>query len=191
MMTVRPATTAEQPTEPDAQASGLIWVKCPHPVVALGLEAALRTVGHVYCGEEAPVKSVPSSIIYCPNGEDVGSEVRRLRVLAQDVPVLVLGLGVDPRLALTALLAGARGFIHVGMQPAQIACALSTASKGATVVPRELLEAFLVERESREDRLADNQREILELIAEAATSAGEIAFPEELLEAFLVEVVMA
>ncbi len=183
---------AVRPTEPDTEASGLIWVKDSGPAVVPGLEAALKAAGYeVYRGQEAPGKDVRSSVICWPNGEeDVGSEVRRLRVLSQDAPILALHVCVDPHLVLTALRAGARRF--VGMRPSRIIRALSTASRGGIVVARELLEAFLVERASREDRLGPRQREILfEVATVAASSGGEPVFPRKLLEAFLVEVMMA
>src|SRR3954471_20000104 len=64
--------------------SGSIWIKCSYPLVVLGLEASLKamsnTMGNIYCGQEAPVKITPSSVIYCPNKEeDVASELERLR----------------------------------------------------------------------------------------------------------------
>lgn len=190
-MTERAENLAVHPAQLDPQASGLTWVKCSNPEVAPGLEAALKAAGYdVYCGQEAPGKDVHSSI-YCPNGEeDVGSEVRRLRVLSQDAPTLALCGGVDPQLILTALQAGARGF--VGIRPAQIVRALSMGSRGGIVVASELLEALLVERASREDCLAPHQQEILlEVATVAVSSGGEPAFPRKLLEAFLVEVIMA
>src|SRR3954465_1962608 len=128
--------------KPAAETSGSIWIKCSYPLVVLGLEAKLKAVGNVYCGQEAPVKITPSSVIYCPNKEeDVASELERLRMVAgNNVPILVLGLSNDLRLAKTALLAGADSFIHLSTQPEQIVRALSVASEGKTLVPRDLLE---------------------------------------------------
>jgi hypothetical protein len=76
------------------------------------------------------------------------------------------------------------------MQPAQVARTLSLTSEGETVLPRELLEALLVEKEQRADlgALTPHQQEILERLAVAATFGGEIAVSRELLETFLVEV---
>jgi DNA-binding NarL/FixJ family response regulator len=161
--------------------------------VVLGLEASLKavsnTLGNIYCGQEAPVKITPSSVIYCPNKEeDVASELERLRMVAgNNVPILVLGLSNDLRLAKTALLAGADSFIHLSTQPEQIVRALSAASEGKTLMPRDLLEAFLVEKASRGDVmvLTPHQREFLELVVEAATCKDEIVSPKELLREFL------
>ncbi len=181
-----------RPAKLGFETSSLIWVKCPFPLVALGLEAGLKAAGHVYCGQEAPVKNAPSSVIYCPAGEDVAAEVDGLRTVAGNAPILVLGLRIDPQLAQTALLAGADGFIHLGMQPAQIIHALSVAFEGKTVMSRDLLEAFLAEMASRTDLTAftPRQREFLELVAASAIVKGDIVSPKELLEEFLLERVM-
>ena len=181
---VKPAAETSETSE----TSGSIWIKCSYPLVVLGLEAKLKAVGNVYCGQEAPVKNTPSSVIYCPNEEeDVASELERLRMVVGNVPILVLSLSKDLRLAKTALLAGADSFIHLSTHPEQIVRALSTASEGKTLVPRDLLEALLVEKASRGDItvLTPHQREFLELVVEAATCKDEIVSPKELLREFL------
>jgi DNA-binding NarL/FixJ family response regulator len=179
----------------EPKALGSIWIICPcsEEVVPV-LKKMLSEVGaRVHLEQEPPSGKASFSIILCPSGEDVGSEVRRVRrlqALAPDAPILVLGLRVSLQLARSALLAGARGFLHPGMKPAEIVYALSEASKDERLVPRELLEAFLVEAQSRADlaMLSPRQQEILMLIAEAATSKGEIVLSRELLEDFLMEV---
>jgi DNA-binding NarL/FixJ family response regulator len=108
--------------------------------------------------------------------------------VAGNVPILVLGLSNDLRLAQTALLAGADGFVHLNTQPEQIVRALSVGFEGKTLVPRDLLEALLVEKASRADitALTPHQREFLELvIVEAAPCKDEIVSPKELLREFL------
>jgi hypothetical protein len=179
-----------QPAIPASEALGLVWVKCPFPFIALGLEAGLEAAGYVYCGqEEAPLKNAPSSVIYCPNQEeDVVSEVKRLRSVAGNVPLLVLGLSVDPQLAQTALLAGADGFIHLRMPTAQVVRVLSAASKGETIIPRDLLQAFLAKEVSRTGPtvLSSGQRRFLEMVAVSGTIPDDIIrVPKELLGAFL------
>ena len=184
--------------EPKALSS--IWIICPcaEEVVRV-LKQMLRKVGvRVHTGQEPPSGKASFSIILCPSGEDpsgedVGSEVRRVRrlqALVPDAPILVLGSRISLQLARSVLLAGARGFLHLGMKPAEIAYALSEASKGEVIIPRELLKAFLVEAQSRADlaMLSPRQQQILLLIAEAATSKGEIILFRELLEDFLMEV---
>jgi hypothetical protein len=183
--------TTMQPAKPASEASALVWVKCPFPFVALGLEAGLEAAGYVYCGqEEAPLKNASSSVIYCPNPqeEDVASEVKRLRSVAGNVPILVLGLSVDPQLAQTALLAGADGFIHLRMPTAQVVRVLSAAFKGETIIPRDLLQVFLAKEVSRTSPtiLTSSQRRFLEMVAVSGTIPDDIIrVPKELLGAFL------
>jgi hypothetical protein len=67
----------------------------------------------------------------------------------------------------------------------------SSAYRPTRKVSRKLLEEFLSEIGLREDLiLTPRQREILELLAEAATPEGGVVMPRKLLEAFLMEVVM-
>src|SRR3954453_7824921 len=174
---------------------GLVWVNGPYEQAMMLVEEALGKGARVYVGKQPPEGKIFSSVVFCSNTEDVACEVRRVRhlqALAADAPVVVLGLLVTPQLDRTALLAGARGFLHLGMKPAQVVYILSETSKGEIIVPRELLEAFLVEAESRGDLgiLSTRQQEILMLIAEAATLKGEIVISRELLEGFLMEVAM-
>jgi hypothetical protein len=179
-----------QPEKLEVPTSSLIWINCPYPAVTFGLERALEAKTRVHSSQEPPVDEAPSAIIFFPSNEDVGSEVKCLRDLAPDASILVLGLHADKELARSALLAGAQGFIHFGMRCTQITCALAAASKGETLVPRDLLEALLVERVSRVDLdfLTPRQLEFLELVvAEATTTKDEIVVPRELFEAFLRE----
>jgi DNA-binding NarL/FixJ family response regulator len=158
------------------------------------LEEALGTKIEVYDnGQEPSVAQgvhARGSAIVCTKEEEVASEVRRLRDLERGALILVLGLRLELRLARSALLAGADSFVYPGMQPVQIVRLLEVASGGESLLPRELLEAFLVETQSQADLavLSPRQQEILLLIAQAATSKGEIVLSRELLEAFLTEI---
>jgi len=151
---------------------GLVWIDSPFPTLSLGLREAIKTDARVHCGREAPPEA-PSSIIYCPDGEDIGKEVRRLQALLPDVPILIFGLSIDLQLARIALCAGASGLIHAAMQPSEIVRSLSLASKGDFVVPRELLKDLVVETTSAVDlaALTPRQREILALVSEGLTNA--------------------
>src|SRR3954469_13004317 len=92
-----------------------VWVRCPYPTLALGLEKMLEANIHVYSGPEPPpANEAPFCIIFCPDEGDVASAVRYLRTLAPDAPILVLGLHVDTQLVRRAILAGAYCFIHIG-----------------------------------------------------------------------------
>jgi DNA-binding CsgD family transcriptional regulator len=159
---------------------GLVWVRCSRSMLALGLERMLGAQALVYSGHEPPKGSTPSCIIYSPDGEEVGpgtasvitSGIQRLRKLYPEVPVLLLSLSSNALLARTALQAGARGFIHTGMLPGQIARAISVAQRGEIVVPREVLSALVVSKEPADlSPLSPRQREVLELVAQGLSNA--------------------
>lgn len=79
------------------------------------------------------------TVVLCPNGEEVDSEVRTIRQLMPDSPILVFGSTADLELAEEALRAGANGFVYAGMGPERIAHVISLASESEVVIPRELL----------------------------------------------------
>ena len=174
----------QQPTEPEFTNSeqselplGSIWIKCAWPTFSLGLEQVLKAhATHVHRGQKPPVGDSASLVIFfCLSAkDDVASEVEHLRALAPNTSsVVVCGLSADLQLARSALKAGARGFIHVGMQPEQIVRALLVATMGDVVLPRELLNHLLLKEQSQGDPLAltTRQREILELVAEGESNA--------------------
>ena len=167
---------------PKPGTAGAVWVECPYPLVTLGLQQTLQAAGyHVRSDREDVVEGeTPSAVIYCPRDEDVTEDVvgriERLRRTFPEAPVLVVGLNAShPALARAALRGGARGFLHLGMQPSQVARAISVASEGETVFPRELVTGLISEEEPPDlQALTARQREILELAAHGLTNA-EIA----------------
>jgi hypothetical protein len=179
--------------EYDFESPKSAWLTGPYLATSLELDKILGAKTHVYDERKPPANDVPSSIIYYPIGEDVAADVRCLQALAPGAPILVLGFHLEPQLARVALLAGANGFIHRGMQPEQIQRILSAVSEGETVVSRGILDAFLEEMLSRGDLivLTPRQRDFLELVAGTSMSQDEIVVPRELLEAFLIRAVAA
>jgi len=107
--------------------------------------------------------------------EGLSEKVRRLREAFVETPVLVFGPRLDLPLAQAALQAGARGFLHAAMEPAQVRRAVLLAADGEVVAPRKLLE-YLVDAEEPDetDLLSARQREILHHVAEGLSNA-EIA----------------
>ena len=151
---------------------GLVWVESSYPVLSAGLERTLQAKARIHQGPKPPDEA-PSAVIYCTNGEDVASEVSRLKLWAPDAPILVLGPSVDLPLARSALRAKAQGFLHAAMSPEQVVRALSVALRGEVVVPRELLRE-LVKEEPPVDLssvLGPRKREILELVAKGLSNA--------------------
>jgi DNA-binding NarL/FixJ family response regulator len=170
--------------EPETQLA--VWVQCPYPLVTLGLQQTLRAAGHdIRLERKGPGATEhqdqdevhPSCVVYCPKDEDdAASRVERLRHRFPEAPVLVLGSDSgDLPLARAALRGGARGFLHLGMQPSQIAHALRLAFQGEVVFPREMVPTLIQEEETPSAELLAltcRQREILELVGEGLTNAG-------------------
>jgi DNA-binding NarL/FixJ family response regulator len=152
---------------------GTVRLECDYPVVALGLKEILKEEAEVYEGRKAHGAEDPSCVILCPNGKDVASEVRRLRLLNPDAALLVFNTRVDQRLAKIALRAGASGFIHGGMRPEQLVRAIQRASVSKAVISEELLEVLMTEESTTEHLtvLTPRQQEILELVVEGLSNA--------------------
>jgi DNA-binding NarL/FixJ family response regulator len=169
---------------PVSAMQGAVWVECPYPLVTLGLKQTLQVAGYevrhwrnVSCAaaHQEEGSAPPCCIIYYPKDpedEDVAAQVERLRHLVPSASVLVMGFEADLPLAQAAGRGGARGFLHLGMQPSEIARALSLASEGKAVFPRDLITALL-NQERPPDLLAltARQREILGLVAQGLTNA--------------------
>ena len=151
---------------------GLVWVNCPYSLVSIGLGKALEENARVHVGQKAP-KEEPSSIILCVDGvEGLTENIQRIRESSPDASVVVLGARLDLRVARDALRAGARGFIHAGMAPEQVARAVTVAARGELVAPRELLQ-YLVTHENPVNlhALSARQAEILSLVVEGLSNA--------------------
>ncbi len=155
------------------KALGLVWIDCPYPVLIKGLEAVLADHARIHAGPSPPEDGAPDLIVMCPDETgDFVSEVEYLRRSAADTPILIFGLRVDLHVGKAAFQAGARGFIHVGMEPAQILNALSLARAGEVVIPGELLKVLMIEETpAGTETLTSRQREILTLVAEGLTNA--------------------
>jgi DNA-binding NarL/FixJ family response regulator len=123
----------------------------------------------------APAKGPTASlVVLCSNGDNVASDLEALRDRFPDAACLVLCPRPDPEVARTALRWGARGFVHAGMPPEQLARAVEVASRGETVFPRGLLELLIASEAPAAgllDGLSARQREILGLVSEGLSNA--------------------
>jgi hypothetical protein len=138
--------TSEPEPEPEKYL-GLVWISCPYEEeMALSVKEALGENVRVHIGTEPPCGKAPCCVLLCPNGKDVFSQMRRLRSQAPDLPVVVFCQSTELRLVEQALRAGASGFVHAQMRPEKIALALSLASQGEVIIPRELLEELIGQR---------------------------------------------
>ena len=163
-------------TESEAKPLGAVHIESPFPVLTVALKEILKDEAHVYEGRKLRGAQDPSSVILCPNGKDVTSEVRRIRIFIPDAAILVFDMRVDPQLAAKTLRAGASGFIHAGMRPEEIVRAVRLASAGEivvsqTTVSKELLENVMSENPPDLGALTPRQREILELVSEGLSNA--------------------
>ncbi len=152
---------------------GLVWLYCPYPVLARGLIDILDPDARVHYGESAPSSERPDIVLFCAGGaEDVGEGVRRLQAQAPEAAIVVFGLSSDLSIARAGLQAGAKGFVHAGMEPSQVVRALTVAASGEVAVPRDLLRDLVAGREPVDlSGLTHRQQEILKLVAEGQTNA--------------------
>ena len=165
--------TEMRSTETGAEHLGLIWIDCPYPLAAVGLARILESEARIHIGREHPTEEKPSIVILGVGGvEGLLEGIKRMRKQSPDALLLVFGLYMDLAAAQTALRAGARGYVHAGMQLEQIVRAVRVAAEGQIVAPRELLE-YLISSEDILDLniLSNRQREILELVDEGLTNA--------------------
>lgn len=148
-----------------------VWLRCAYPVVSRGLSDILESVAEV--SEKAPHEpTTPFCVVLCSDTENVAREVRDVRQVIPNAPVLVVGLVNDVQCARGALRAGATGFIHIGMGPAQMHRALHLCCEGEIVVPRDLVAQLVKEEEAIDPLiLTARQREILSLVTEGMTNA--------------------
>jgi hypothetical protein len=126
---------------------GLVWLNCPREEeITRWVEEALSEKAHIHVGKEPPQKEDPCCVLLFPNGDDVVSEIRRLRFQAPETPLVVFCQGKETGFIEQALKVGASGFVHAGMRPKKIALALSLACEGEVIIPREMLAELLGHR---------------------------------------------
>ena len=141
--------------------------------MSTGLTRALEEKARVHQGPKPP-EDVPSCVILCANGhEGLSRRVEYCQELSPDAPpVLVFGSQLDLPLARDALQAGASGFVHAQMTPAQLVRAVAVAARGELVAPRALLRYVLTEEgQANLDVLSARQREILGHVVEGLSNA--------------------
>jgi DNA-binding NarL/FixJ family response regulator len=152
---------------------GIVWVDCPHSLVTTGLVRALDEKAKIHQGPNPP-GDVPTCVIFCANDhEGLSQRVELFQELSPDAPaVLVFGPQLDLPLARDALQAGASGFIHAQMTPAQLLRAVAVAARGELVAPRALLRYVLTEEgQANLNVLSARQREILGHVVEGLSNA--------------------
>ena len=164
---------AEQPASGERKPFGLVWIDCPYPVVAAGLKSCLEERARVHLGSVPPPDEVPYSAIFDTGGvEGLSEGIKRMQKANPGISILVFSVLVNLPLARAALRLGARGFVHAGMEPEQIARAVEVAASGEVVAPRKLLEFLIANEDPADfDALTPRQRDILGLVAEGLSNA--------------------
>jgi DNA-binding NarL/FixJ family response regulator len=175
-VSLSPWDARQPPAQPALEnASGhpkVVMIDFPSQLVANRLARALERT-HLHYRQGPPEASVPCIVVlWVENAKDVPRRVKHTRGVSPDASILVLGPSADLPLARVTFRSGARGFVHAGMRPEQIAHAVEVAARGEPVVPRELL-GHLVAGEEPVDlgMLTSRQREILELVAEGLNNS--------------------
>ena len=126
---------------------GLVWISSPYEEeMALLVKEVLGEKVRVHIGTEPPRGEAPGCVLIWPNGDDIVSQIRRLRAQVPDLPVVVFCQSKELRLVEQALRAGASGIVHAQMRPEKIALALWLASEGEVLIPRELLGELIGQR---------------------------------------------
>jgi DNA-binding NarL/FixJ family response regulator len=158
-----------------------------HPIVSGALKLAVEA-SPVLCLAAEPVSHGIEAIEVCRRrrpdvcvmdvnlgGEPDGiAATRAIREVSEDTRVLVLSGFVNDEMQLSAIEAGAIGFVHKGESLDSLLQAISDAGQGKSVIDHEGLPR-LVERTSREraarrdardrlERLTPREREVLDLI---------------------------
>ncbi|WP_273845017.1 LuxR family transcriptional regulator [Rubrobacter calidifluminis] len=145
-----------------------VRISCGDSVLELGLERALEDHFRLLTEGETP----PDCVILCVSGEEDGGLVAQAGERAGGAPIVAFAPREDLALAEQALRAGARGFVHAGMSPAQVVRAVEVVLQGELAAPRRLIE-YLIEDESSPDleSLSPRQREVLTLACEGLSNA--------------------
>jgi DNA-binding NarL/FixJ family response regulator len=173
----------------ELESADLIWVKGNASIASVGLARTLKSEFRVHRGALPPAAAeAPSAVVCYLEGSEaelekddglapaaVASVVHTTKAAAPDAPVLVLSPSIELPLIGVAVSAGARGFLHTGTHPQQIARAISVVMAGEMALPREILEAWVEwlnePRGPDLSSLSKRQSEILELVVEGLSNA--------------------
>jgi DNA-binding NarL/FixJ family response regulator len=130
----------------------LIIIACRSTLLRAAVASMLRALGcdvtarEIAGGQEAGRAVDDETLAAIRKGGDLcllladdlngatGNAIRRLHVADPQLPVVVLGAHADPDVVLSALHAGARGFVSTAVGGDSLLCALKAAMSGSTVI---------------------------------------------------------
>ncbi|MES1242694.1 MAG: response regulator transcription factor [Acidobacteriota bacterium] len=163
-----------------------------HPVVRDGLAAMLGTqpdfevVGEAGTGAAAVAEAErlrPDVVLMdleMPVLDGIEA-IRRLRVAAPSVQVVVLtAFDTDERI-FGALQAGAQGYLLKGAPRAEIFAAIRTVSSGRALIPPVVASKLLQQMREEPDAMTDREREVLGLLASGLSNreiSGRLSITE-------------
>jgi DNA-binding NarL/FixJ family response regulator len=87
--------------------------------------------------------SLDVALLVDHNGQDFLETISRIRAMRPTLPVLIVGPCSDHDTVLSALTAGAKGYVFDGAPPSEFSQAIRVVSKGLVWAPRQVLSTFV------------------------------------------------
>lgn len=154
-----------------------------HPVVRAGLRSVIdapdhiAVIGEAGSGEEALtlVEELEPDVVMCDLrlGEGIdGIEVtKRLQALPTKPAVLILTTFDNDSEIVSALNAGASGYLLKDINPEDISTAIEKASRGETYLPPEISSKVIAAMRNPGPKLTRRERDVVKLLATGASNA--------------------
>lgn len=154
-----------------------------HPVVRAGLRSVIdapdhiAVVGEASSGEEAlaVVDELAPDVVMCDlrlgDGIDGIEVTKRLNAMEQKPAVLILTTFDNDSEIVSALNAGAAGYLLKDINPEDISTAIEKASRGETYLPPEISSKVIAAMRNPGPKLTRRERDVVKLLATGASNA--------------------
>jgi len=93
--------------------------------------------------EVAAQSSIDAVLIADSPSHNLSDTLSCLKIVAPNLPILVIGPTWDDKIMLNAIVYGAKGYVFDGAPPSEVACAIRVVSKGSVWAPRRILSMFI------------------------------------------------
>lgn len=156
------------------------------PIRRAGLRSILEELADIYLIDEGldgllAAESLDIAVISLMLHEEVLTTIGRLRSATPAVRIIVMSEGGDDESVITAILAGAKGYLQDNAEPAEVARAVEVVASGSIWAPRKTL-SMLVDRmvdggtlsQRAAPQFTHRELEVLQLLV-SARSNREIA----------------